>query len=169
MKRAQGKIVIPIFILILLVGVLIVVDINNNRESSITGNVVKTLKNCRDVKVPYTINEDYNYYPKAQKISGRQEEDLELFGKGIYQTGTVSLKNIDNEGGWFTVMFNWETLNDELKDPVRHYINPDEVVDFVSQYDTSLGEDSKFTYRFEADPIQKTRTVTKYRTEERCD
>ena len=166
---ARKKIIIFVLVLIILVGVLVVIDINENRESSITGNVVKTLKNCRNVEVPYTVNEDYNYYPKAQKISGRQEEDLELFGKGVYQTGTVSLKNIDNEGGWFTVIFNWETLNDESRDSVRHYIEPDEVVNFVSQYDTSLGEDSKFTYTFEADPIRKTRAVTKYRIEERCD
>jgi len=144
-------------------------DTNANRGSSITGNVVKTLKNCRNVEIPYEVTENYDYYPKAQKISGLQEENIELFGKGIYQTGTVSLKNVDNEAGWFTVTFNWQTLNDEWKDSVRHYINPDEIVEFISQYDTSLGEDSKFTYRSEADPIKKTRTITKYRIEERCD
>lgn len=90
-------------------------------------------------------------------------------GKGIYQEGKVQLKNIDDEAGWFIVQFRWETLNDQWTDNIRHYVEPDETIEFLSIYDTSIGEDTKFTYVFEAEPITKTRTITKYRIEERCD
>ena len=78
------------------------------------------------------------------------------------------LKNIDNEAGWFIVQFKWKTLNNQWTDSIRHYIRPDETIEFLSIYDTSIGEDTKFTYIFEAEPITKTRTITKYRIEERC-
>ena len=60
-------------------------------------------------------------------------------------------------------------MDDNLKDQKRHYIEPDEVVEFVFEYDVDMGEDNKFTFNYKSDPIQKTRTVTKYRTETDCD
>ena len=164
----KNNLLLGLILIIFFIGIFLVVDININ-ESSITGNVVKTLKNCKMVEIPYEVIEEYQYYPKSKIIEGYQEEKVEIFGKGIYQRGVVSLKNIDKESGWFTINFLWETLNDKQTDSIRHYINPDEIIEFVSIYDTDLGEDTKFTYNVKSDPITKTRIVTKYRTEEKCD
>ena len=171
MEGTQRKtlVILLILVLVVVVAIFVVIDTNSNGASSITGNVIKTLKNCKNVEVPYTITEQYEYYLQGRVIEAYQKERLEVFGKGIYQEGKVQLKNIDNEAGWFTVKFRWETLNNQWTDSIRHYVEPDETIDFLSIYDTSIGEDTKFTYIFKAEPITKTRTVTKYRTEERCD
>ncbi|MAH47989.1 hypothetical protein CMI37_19360 [Candidatus Pacearchaeota archaeon] len=171
MKKGQQKAIVILLIIGIAIGLIfifIALDTNLNESSSITGNVIKTLKNCRDVEIPYTVTEEYDYYPTGRVISGSQKESFN-FERGIYQEGKVLLNNVDNEAGWFTVSFNWETLNDERKDNVKHYIEPDETIEFLSIYDNDLGEDTKFTYNFKADSITKTRTVTKYRIEEKCD
>lgn len=162
-----------IMVVLIVIGIsiitFVVIDVNINKSSSITGDVIKTLRNCEEVEIPYTIVEEYDYYPEATVISGYQKEKIELFGRGIYQEGIVLLKNMDDEAGWFTVYFNWETLKDKYADTVRHYIEPDETIEFISQYDTDLGEDTQFMYNYKADSITKTRTITKYRIEERCE
>ncbi len=170
MGKGQTKNTLAIFLIsiIIFIGVIVVIDININESSSITGDVVKTLKNCEMVEIPYTSIEEYSYYPKAEVIESYAEEKIEMFGKGIYQEGVVSLKNVDDEAGWFNVIFLWETLRDNQEDTIRHYINPDETVEFISLYDISLGEDTQFKYNYKSEPITKTRTVTKYRTEEKC-
>lgn len=170
MKKGQTKnsVAIVLILIVVSVGIFIVVDINMNKSSSITGNVINTLKNCKEVEVPYTVVEEYSYYPEAKVIESSNEGKIGL-DKGIYREGTVSLKNIDNEGGWFSVNFLWETLTDKQEDTVRHYITPDQTVEFVSIYDTDLGEDSQFKYTYLSDSIPKTRTVTKYRTETVCE
>ena len=171
MKKGQTKnsVAIVLILVVVSVGIFIIVDININKSSSITGNIINILKNCREVEVPYTIVEEYSYYPEAKVVEGYQEGKIELFGKGIYREGIVSLKNIDNDAGWFNVNFFWETLKDKHKDTIRHYINPDETVEFVSIYNTDLGEDTQFKYTYQSEPILKTRTITKYRTETVCE
>lgn len=169
MKKGQSKNYwILCLVLIIVIGIFIVIDINLNESSSVTGNVIKTFKNCEVVNVPYTAVEEYSYYPEAKVIESYHQEKVEIFGKGAYQEGIVSLKNTDNDAGWFNVNFLWETLKDEQEDTIRHYINPDETIEFVSIYDTDLGEDTQFKYTYRAEPIPKTRTITKYRTEEKC-
>jgi hypothetical protein len=126
---------------------------------------------CRDVQEPYTIQvpyqdtEIYTVYLDAYVVDAEKTWRLDL--EGNFAVGIVQLKNIDNEAGWFTVNFKWETLNDDYTDSIRHYIEPDETVEFRSDYAVNIGEDNQFTYTYRSDSVQRTRTVTKYRTETR--
>jgi len=172
-RKAQSGLGIFLLVCLLLGGLIflffVVSEGDFSNSDSITGNVVKTIKNCRDIQVSYLVEENYDYYLQNIAISRNQNEKLELFGKGIYNEGTINLKNVDNEAGWFIVTFNWKTLNNEREDKIRHYIDPDETIEFKSIYDNDAGEDIKFTFTAKSEPIQKTRTITKYRTEEKCD
>jgi len=170
-KAESGKKGVIFLLLILgLLGFifLLVNEGDFNGSNSITGDVVRGLKNCRNVQVPYQIEETYDYYLKSEVTDSHLEEKLDLFGKGIFSEGIINLKNMDNEAGWFVVTFNWKTLNNEKKDSIRHYIKPDETVEFKSIYDNKLGEDIKFTYNYISEPVQKTRMVTRYTTERKC-
>ena len=163
-------------------------------KSSITGNVVKeALGNCKDAQVPYDITEEYidkepyqdtEYYTEyldAEVISRYTERKFNL-DNGFYAYSKLELRNTDDEAGWFTVTFRWNTLKDKITDKdVRHYIEPDEISSFEDIYNIDSGEDYSVTHAFESDIIEKsrqvtkyrdvtkTRTVTKYRTERQCD
>ena len=132
--------------------------------------------NCREVQetyteqVPYTVQvpyeeqESYTTYLSAQIISATHNEKWNL-NIGYYEEAVVKLKNIDNEAGWFTVTINWKTLYRNSTGTVRHYVEPDKTVDFVSTFDKNMGEDITYTYTYTSDPVTRTRMVTKYRTE----
>ncbi len=164
---SQVRIAVGIVCLVVLVGFFLLNF--TDKGSKVTANVIKGLKDCEMKQVPYQVEEEYDYYLKNQVISGYQTEEVELFGKGVYREGIVKVMNTDNEAGWFIVTFNWETLYDKKTDSVRHYIEPDETIEFVSIYDNDLGEDTKFKYSVQSNVIKKTRMVTKYRTEEVCE
>jgi len=91
------------------------------------------------------------------------KKKIQIGGLGFYQQAQIGIKNLDDEGGWVTVTVNWRTLSREWTDTVRHYINPDQTVEFLSEFDVDMGEDSEFKYSYISDPIQKSRTVTKYK------
>lgn len=139
-----------------------------------TQNTVKE-RNCREVqepytdevceRVPYEATEEYDYYPTYHIVSNTIDDDRMNSEYGFYATGTVELRNTDNDADWYNVVFNWETLEDEHTDTVRHYIEPDEVVEFFSLYDIDMGEDITYTINVNPDPITKTKTVTRYRQE----
>lgn len=94
MKGIQGKTSVILLILVFVVGIAIfvIIDTNSNDASSITGNVIKTLKNCKNVEVPYTITEQYEYYPKGRIIEAYQKEGLEVFGEGNISRRKSSVK-----------------------------------------------------------------------------
>jgi hypothetical protein len=155
-------------------------DTNNITESSTQQQSNSNQQTCRTIQEPYVVQvpyldqeceqipyqdtEAYTSYVQSQVISATTETpwNLEL---GYYALGKVKLRNIDNKASWFTITFNWETLNDKHTDYVRHYIEPDETVTFESIYNIDMGEDVKYTYTYQSDVVQETRTVTKYRTE----
>ncbi len=144
---------------------------------------------CRDVQVPYNETEyvresyqDVEYYDEylsAVIVSRTHDTGLNM-KYGAYASSELKLKNTDDEAGWFTVTFRWETLKDGVTErKVRHYIEPEETITFDSIYDIDSGEDYSVTHAFLSDPIQKSRTVTKwktvpkivtkYKTETQCD
>lgn len=150
-------------------------------------------KSCQDVQVPYEDTETYieqepyqdtetyNDYLYLQSTYGVNQQKIgDIMGTGCYQQAQIGIKNLDTQGGWVTVTVNWETLSRQFEDTVRHFISPDQTVEFISEFDVDCDEDNKFTYNYISDPIQKTRfvtryqdvtktrTVTKYRTEQQC-
>ena len=180
------SIVVIIVLLLLVAGLFLYLGATG---WNITGSVVrdttqsKTLtpsqENCQYIEVPYEAietfteqepyqaTEEYNKYLNATFTSFNKWEDFN-FGKGYIAKARVKLKNLDNEGGWFTVEFTWKTLNDqEVNHDVRHYIEPDEVIEFEDEYDIESGEDFKVFYSYQSDPIKKTKTVTKFKDVQR--
>jgi len=145
-------------------------DISNNPSSNIHNCriVNEPYQDCINVQVPYQAEETYTDYLKATVVDSSKTSSWDL-SKGTYMIGIVKLKNIDSEAGWFTVTFNWRTLNNQYTDTVRHYIEPDKIVEFKSIYDVKTGEDNELKYSYKSDPVSKTRTVTKYRTEQKCE
>lgn len=141
---------------------------DSSSSTPLCRDVQESYQDCKNIQVPYQETEYYDYYLKAQLINTDIDFPFDL-RLGQYALGTVKLRNIDDEAGWFTVTFNWQTLNDKWIGRVRHYIEPDETVTFESKYDITIGEDTKFTHSYKSDPIQKSRVVTKYRTEEKCE
>jgi len=112
----------------------------------------------------------YEYYPKSKRGTLVYDNKMEAFGRGAYAHAIADVKNIDNEAGWFTVTFVWETLEDgEVEQEVRHYIEQDETIPFETEYDIDMGEDYSISAYVEADQIEKTKTVTKYRYETVCE
>ncbi len=185
-NKGQTTLIIILVAVVIVAGIIIAVNV--------TGNTVKDSdKNCRDVETPYEEVETYidqepyqeveyyNDYLDLDSTYAVNQEKIELFGRGYYQQAQIGIKNLDTGGGWVTVTVNWETLNRKETDKIRHYINPDETIEFISEFDVDSGEDNKFTYTYVSDPIQKqrlvtkyrdvekTRTVTKYKTENICD
>lgn len=148
---------------------------------------------CRDIEVPYQDTETYidqeayqdleyyDYYLKLEKILAYTQERLEVLGRGLYDEARVDIKNIDNIGEWVTVTFYWKTISKEWEDTDRQFIEPGETIRFISVYDKDAGEDTTFSYTYKSDAIekskyvtkyrdvQKTRAVTKYKTETQCD
>ena len=147
-------------------------DAKNCREVQVPYDDCKNVQvpydDCKNVQVPYQATEYYNYNLEAQAVSNTLESpwSLEL---GTYALGKVKLKNIDDQAGWFTVTFYWRTLKNSRTDNVRHYIEPDETILFESTWDIKTGEDTEYEYTYISDPVQKSRVVTKYKTEQKCE
>lgn len=177
-NKAQVKIIAGILILMVIgVGAWIYFSSNPNTvgntiKGATTGAIsgaIEGAKNCHDEQIPYQDVEYYSYYLDLESEYAVNEEKVEILGKGFYQQAQIGIKNLDTEAGWVTVAIKWETLNDEEIDNVRHFINPDQTIEFLSEFDVDFGEDSKFTYKYVSDPVTKSRMVTKYRTETVCE
>lgn len=53
-KKGQTGLIVAIIIIVLIICIGILVILDTQRDNSITGNVIKTMKNCKMVSVPYT-------------------------------------------------------------------------------------------------------------------
>ncbi len=189
-KNGQVAIIVAIIFGAIIIGGSIVY-FTTNSGSGVTGDV--TQENCREVDVPYNEQEQYteqepyqeieyyDYYLNLEKVLAYTQEQIEPFGRGLYDEARVDIKNIDNDGGWVTVTFYWKTINKEWEETDRQFLEPGETVRFTSVYDKEAGEDTIFSYIYKSDPIEKTkyvtnyrdvtkyRTVTKYKTEIVCE
>lgn len=69
------------------------------------------------------------------------------------------------EADWVTVTINWKTTDGATKtDTLRGYISPGQIYSFTDEF-PHVGT---YTYTYVADPIQKEKTVTEYKTEQQC-
>lgn len=143
-------------------------DVQQPYTTSIPYTTQEPYQDCVDTQIPYQDTETYDYTLNAVSISATEDYRVDL-DKGVYAVGQVTLKNTDNQAGWFTVTFNWKTLKRTASDTIRHYIEPDKRVLFESIFDIESGEDNQYTYTYVSDYVQKTRVVTKYRTEQKCE
>ena len=141
----------------------------SNYKNDYSNNVINDEKKCHEEKIPYDSIETYEYHLESEKVSFDTERKMEVLGRGTYSYAIAELKNIDDEAGWFTLTFTWETLKDgEHQVEVRHFIEPDEIIEFEAEYDIDISEDYEVGANYISDPIEKTRTVVKYRYETVC-
>ena len=188
MKKGQASVFVILLIVVAIILVIwgIVLFVPKG-ASPVTGNVVSDVfENCRDVQVPY---EEIEYYTETVPY----EEEIPLEYKSEkrdgwwgYQCGSLvnykkcyqlEVMNIDAIGGEFIVNCNFETLYKNLGDNQKLYIKPGDTQTFKLEADVDIGEDT--ITRCNVEPptktktrykdVQRTRTVTKYRTEEKCD
>lgn len=188
-KGLSSTLVLSICLVLLVIGLLAFYLYGSG---PITGNTISEfLQNCKDVQVPYQVTEEYvdrepyQGFEDAQvnlkfEQSGYSRESYsELFN--VRYKGIVNIKNVDSETGYFTVKMYFTTLKDgTTSKQTGGYVQPSETKEFDIYYDIDAGEDVQ--WRYEVIPGQKTitkpvtkyrdvirtRTVTKYRTEQQC-
>lgn len=127
----------------------------------------RTVQEAYTVQVPYEAQEAYDYYPtyKHEGHTLREKANLEL---GFYHQAIVKLRNTDSEATWYIVKYTFKTVDGNQ--PIqadRHFIEPDEVVEYKFIFDSKMGQDVRGTYTVDVEPIIKYKTVTKYRPETR--
>lgn len=171
-------------------------DLSSSNPSRITGNVIGQAQkeNCKEVRVPYDVTEDYIEKEPYQGFEDVQvdlkyehngyhrESYSDFLNTGVRDKGIVNIKNVDSETGYFTVKMYFTTLEDGTKaEQTSGYAQPSETKEFSAYYDIDSGEDVE--WRYEVIPgkkivtkpvtkyrdVTKTRTVTKYRRERVCD
>ena len=159
------KIITLSIIAVAIIFVLIIVNSTSNFTGLAITNPIKT---CRNVEVPYPATEEYQVPLKYEVVSATK--DTTLHGFDVWATSDVVVRNVDTETGTFIVTQTFKTLNKPPQTLERsQYVMPAEMKTFHQEFDISIGED--FNVEYIIDPSEKTltRTVTKYRTEERCD
>jgi len=124
-------------------------------------------KVCEDVKEPYVESTSYDYTFMYGVVSDSTEGTLlDLINYGTEQKTVI--KNFDSKKGKFTVKHHYRTLNKEGTKEISLEIDSDETKDFITTFDTELGEDVEV--KTEIIPATETRykEVIKYKQVERC-
>lgn len=158
-----------LFLLVLLL--VIGVSLSGCNPKDITGKVAfrNPVVTCKNVKVPYTVIEEYEVPLKYEVTDKGYEGHFKSFN--YYTKGWVTVRNLDTDTGAFSVSMTFETLDDGEREFEigERYIMPGETVTFEQLYDTGFTEDVNVRYSVNPGTKTKTRTVTKYKTEERCE
>lgn len=193
---------IPLIIGIIVVLLIVAILFYSQSQSSVspaTGNVIynspaKVEKNCKNVEVPYEVQEEYlktEYY--TERVPYEKDVNLKYTSKKTkeYNCGSlfnyvhcanIEIFNIDTVGGTFRVDCNFRTLHNNFKDSVTNYVKPGEKVNFECEKDIESEDDVEVTYTAEPPTKEVTdyedvdrerevtafRPVTKYRTEQVC-
>lgn len=91
---------------------------------------------------------------------------LEITNWGTKQI--TKIKNFDEKQGYFTVKHHYRTLKKEGTKEVSYYLNSSETKDFVTTFDTALGEDVEVITTIIPPTETRYREVIKYKDVERC-
>ncbi|MEK6872044.1 MAG: hypothetical protein AABX16_04035 [Nanoarchaeota archaeon] len=181
-KSISGPVIL--FIIILIIGIVIILFINSSKSP--TGKaIVDTLqgKNCNYVEVPYTEEETYTEtvpyeenIPLEFRSIKSSEENCGTFTNYIH-CSEIQVTNIDTVGGIFEVSCNFRTVNRNLQDFNSGYVKPGDSVNIICRADIDYNEDvvvnydvtppTKIETRYK--DVTRTRTITKYKQEYRCE
>ncbi len=151
-----------------------------NSQEKVTGNTIK--QECQEVQVPYEEQETYTEtVPYEEQMPLRYDSSQsESYNCGSLFDYIVCYKvgvyNLDTVGGTFTTNCKIEALNREFSDSKQGYVKPGEWAYFECKANTNLGEDTKLTYHItpptksemKYKDVQRIRTITKYKTEKKC-
>ncbi len=138
--------------------------------------------NCRQEQVPYEEQETYYETVPYEKEVPLKYNSVSTY---IYNCGSifdyyacedVGITNTDTVGGTFKVNCKFRTLSDEFYDSGEVFVNSGERGDVTCAIDLGITEDVEMTFtvtpstKEETDykDVQRTKTITKYRTEEIC-
>lgn len=163
-KNATHIVAIVIVSVALLSGAFLTFSLLSAESNSI--KITSPVKTCRFVDVPYQATEEYQV---DLRYEARGETETDNPGFDVVAIGRVFVRNVDSETGLFTVQQTFKTLNGMSPTySSTHYVMPGETKVFEETYDVDWGED--FSMQYTVEPGQKTltRTVTKFRQEERC-
>jgi len=126
-----------------------------------------TEKKCEIVKEPYTETESYEYSLKYGVVSDTTTGTLlSLLNYGTEQI--TKIKNFDEKGGIFKVKHTYRTLHKNGVEYNSTYLSPGETKDFITTFDTEMGEDVEVKTEVTAPSETRTREVIKYNEVERC-
>ena len=141
------------------------------------------IKNCYEEQVPYEELETYTEtvpYEAEIELKYNWDNSVEYNCGSIfdyYGCMDIGIENIDTVGGIFSVKCKIRTLNDELYDTKETYIKPGDTEKITCGVDISAGDDFEVTYTItpptktetKYKEVERTRTITKYRTVTVCD
>ena len=148
-----------LLIVLILLGVLILISIVAGLSLILTGNVTNDNKNVG--KEPYQGFEDVEVDLKYEHSGDGKANYGELFN--VRYKGTVTIKNVDSETGYFKVIMYFRTLDGTVTRETGGYIQPGEIKEFEIYHDIDLGDDVEFSYNVIPGTKIVTKPVTKYR------
>lgn len=117
------------------------------------------------VEVTYSETEPYTRLAKYEVVSATLKEELEFFGRWTYHASEIVVKNIDSEGGTFTVkhrLYDVYGLYDiEI---TNEYLSAGQTKTFRAEFDTQFLQDVRGEYTVSAPTVIDERVVTKQKT-----
>jgi len=156
-KKGQAGLVVFLgIVIIILLNIIIFVGVG-----------VEAFQICQDVQVAYEITEFYHGFLDGKIVAKDRKNEVNFIDE-VTAVSKIRLQNTDNKGGLFIVTFVWELDEFTLFTADEHYIVPGEVRSFRSDIDIQAGDDWEVSQFYETQLVQKSRIVTKYRTERRC-
>ncbi len=135
-----------------------------------TSTVGQVAKKCYDVQEPYTVRIPYEYTYNYLVIDAKLERlfNLEL---GDYSKGTVIISNLEDNGGIFTVTFEFGTAGktERWSKTVSKYISGHSTETFDAIYDSEIGENVVWSYTVNPPTETRFREEVRYKTVQKCD
>ncbi len=124
---------------------------------------------CKNISQPYAEQEPYEYTFQYGVLDDSTEGIFlgeDTLNWGTQQTTTI--KNFDDKSGEFKVIHHYRTLKNEGTKEKKIIIKTGETKDFITTFDTALGEDVEV--KTEIIPPTETRykEIIKYKTIEIC-
>lgn len=116
------------------------------------------------VEVAYSETEPYNRLAEYQVVSATLTESWDV-PRGVYHVSEITVKNIDANGGTFTVTHYLYDVNGLFGvETTAEYLSAGETKTFRAEFDTSLGQDVRGEYTVSPPTIIDQRVVTKHKT-----
>ena len=189
----KGWIIFAIILGVIAFGVVFSVSLSQNSNSETSSQNQETQKSCSDVQVPYDYLETYTdtepyttqdcqninlvYRKDTGKCIGKYNGILGIGGNPASFDCTIS--NLDSQGATFSLDIGFNVQGQPLHESQSKFIYPQQSATFSITRDSAT--DSCFCNEIniptkqvchdviEYRDVQKQRTVTKYRTEQKCE
>ena len=141
----------------ILISIFLILSVSLIYGCSTPGNVVAPTKNCKDVQVPYEVQEEYiktEYYTETVPYTDEECENeyltykLErgscvqrvdrLLGEDKSAKYDCTITNLDNERGLFTIRIGFNIEGQQLEETQEGYIYPQSSKTFYIERDALI-------------------------------